>query len=87
MGQGEKRKTLELQIRKLELEKDHKPTASESKAPSVKLKLPCFNQVKDDMDAFITRFEVYCTSQAITKEKWNLHLSTLLTGDILEATT
>ena len=49
----------------------------------MKLKLPYFDQVEDDMDAFITRFEVYCTSQAIPKEKWNLHLSMLLTGDAL----
>ena len=35
------------------------------------------------MDAFITRFEMYCATQAIPNDKWNLHLSTLLTGEAL----
>ena len=83
MDHAEKLRALDIEARKVELQQEPRTSSSQNNAPQVKLKLPCFDQGKDDMDAFITRFEMYCATQAIPKEKWNLHLSTLLKGEAL----
>ncbi|KAJ8046591.1 hypothetical protein HOLleu_05316 [Holothuria leucospilota] len=47
-----------------------------TKAP----KLPKFEDGKDNMDAYLTRFERYADSRKWKKRSWALNLSTLLTG-------
>ncbi|KAJ8020220.1 hypothetical protein HOLleu_39750 [Holothuria leucospilota] len=47
-----------------------------TKAP----KLPKFEDGKDNMDAYLTRFERYADSRKWKKKSWALNLSTLLTG-------
>ena len=52
-----------------------------AKAP----KLPTFQEGKDDMDAYLLRFECYATAKGWNKEtEWAINLSTLLTGKGLE---
>jgi len=43
-------------------------------------KLPPFEEGKDNMDAYIQRFERYATVQNWQKEQWGEHLSALLKG-------
>ena len=53
---------------------------SEAKIP----KLPMFNDEKDDLDAYLQRFERYATLQSWKKENWALNLSALLSGKALD---
>ena len=57
--------------------------AKESKGPKPP-KLPYFNELHDDMDAYIQRFERYATAQKWSKEQWAVNLSALLKGKALE---
>ncbi|XP_072164343.1 uncharacterized protein [Diadema setosum] len=47
-------------------------------------KLPTFNDSKDQMDAYLNRFERYATTQRWPEEAWATNLSALLTGKALE---
>jgi len=47
-------------------------------------KMPPFDETKDNMDAFIHRFEIYATSQRWTTDKWAVYLAALLRGKALE---
>ena len=49
-----------------------------------KLKIPPFEDGKDDLDAYLRRFERYVESQGIDRGDWAVHLSTLLRGKALE---
>ena len=55
---------------------------SETKA--TRPKLPKFDETRDDMDAFLERFERFATSQKWKKETWAVSLSPLLTGKGLQ---
>ena len=57
-------------------------TAEKSKAKIPKL--PMFNDDKDDLDAYLQRFERYATLQSWKKENWALNLSALLSGKALD---
>jgi len=46
-------------------------------------KMPPFDDTKDNMDAFIHRFEIYA-SQKWPEDKWAVYLSALLQGKALE---
>ncbi len=46
-------------------------------------KLPIFHDDKDDIDAYIQRFERYALSVGWNKENWAINLSALLTGNAL----
>ena len=48
------------------------------------LKLPKYDESKDDMDAYINRFERYARAKEWGEEVWALNLSTLLTGQGLQ---
>ncbi|PIK42012.1 hypothetical protein BSL78_21134 [Apostichopus japonicus] len=53
---------------------------SKGRAP----KLPSFNQDRDDIDAYLHRFELYATSQKWNKTtEWATNLGALLQGDAL----
>ena len=47
-------------------------------------KLPYFDEDKDDMDAYLQRFERYARSQGLQETDWATHLSALLKGKALE---
>lgn len=49
-------------------------------------KLPCFND-KEDLDAYLNRFERYAASQRWLKQDWAVNLSALLTGKALQVFT
>ena len=68
-----------------------KPVESESETQSSSNrlrartpKLPAFNDGKDDIDAYLHRFERYAVGQNWNKEDWAINLSALLTGKALE---
>ena len=47
-------------------------------------KLPTFNDSKDNIDAYLQRFERFATSMKWKKETWATSLSALLKGQALE---
>ena len=47
-------------------------------------RLPCFDENKDNIDAYLNRFERYATVQEWPTEHWAVNLSALLTGKSLE---
>ena len=47
-------------------------------------KLPSFNENRDDLDAYLKRYERYATSQQWRQEDWAINLSALLSGKALE---
>ena len=47
-------------------------------------KLPTFNEDKDDLDAYLIRYEHYAKVQGWQESDWALNLSALLTGSALE---
>ena len=48
------------------------------------LKLPPFNEDKDDLDAYWTRFERACAAFEVKQEHWSTQLARLLQGKSLE---
>ena len=48
------------------------------------LKLPTFNEDKDDLDAYLNRFELACKAYAVKPENWSIQLARLLQGRALE---
>ena len=46
--------------------------------------LPHFDDKKDNMDAYLHRFEDYAVVQGGADDKWTVNLSTLLKGNALE---
>ncbi|XP_053388947.1 uncharacterized protein LOC123538510 [Mercenaria mercenaria] len=80
----------ELQIKEKELEveriKSTRP-AAEGSSRVLRPKLPRYDEVCDDMDAYIERFERYAVSQGWEEETWAMSLSSLLTGKGLEVYT
>ena len=60
---------------------DYGNTGNTQKAHTRPPKLPAFNEGKDDMDAFLQRFERYALPQDWKKEtEWAVNLGALLTG-------
>lgn len=47
-------------------------------------KLPPFDEDKDNIDAYLRRFETFATSQSWTRDRWAVSLSTLLKGKALD---
>lgn len=47
-------------------------------------KLPAFDETKDNVDAYIQRFERYAVSQNWHRNNWGAHLSALLKGKALD---
>ena len=61
-----------------------KPNVPTSLMKSKMPKLPYFNDQKDDMDAYLRRFERFATSMGWPASEWSTSLSALLTGKALE---
>lgn len=77
----------ELEMRRLELEQTHQGPGAKAhnnedraKAP----KLPSFVDGKDDLDAYLQRFERFATTAKWEKTGWASKLSALLSGRALE---
>ena len=49
-----------------------------------KVKIPAYQEHRDNLDAYISRFERYATSQAWPKKEWAVSLSALLQGKALD---
>ena len=47
-------------------------------------KMPCFEESKDNIDAFLHRFEIYAETQCWRRDQWAVYLSALLNGKALE---
>ena len=47
-------------------------------------KLPWFDEDKDNMDSYLSRFERYAEAQGWKNDQWSLHLSALLKGKALD---
>ena len=52
-----------------------------------KPKLPTFDEKRDELDAYIERFERFTASQHWNREDWAVRLSPLLTGKALQVCT
>ena len=81
----------ELRLKQLELDAQLRQSASESSVRTegnsggVKnLKLPLFNDEKDDLDAFLCRFERACQAYAVKSDDMSMQLARLLQGRALE---
>ena len=48
------------------------------------LKLPTFNEDKEDLDAYLNRFKRACQAYAVKPENWSIQLARLLQGSALE---
>ena len=70
-------------IDKLEQKLAVKETSSESFSNAKVPKMPFFDEVKDDIDSYLRRFERYSTAQKWKPESWAVNLSALLRGRAL----
>ena len=69
-------KQVEMQAQNPNLAQASSKNSQPYKAP----KLPKFDEDKDNMDAYIVRFERYAAAQKWDKKHWAVNLGTLLTG-------
>ena len=81
----------EIEKLQLEVEIENAKTKNETKlfeTPNIVKpkgpKLPKFEEGRDDMDAFLERFERFAIAQSWSKEYWAVYLSPLLTGKGLQ---
>ena len=72
------RMRLEFERQKGNVDKDTTPNPTGSGRP--KLKLPVFQDGRDDMDIYLTTFERLMTVQKYPESTWSIHLGILLTG-------
>ena len=86
-----KRETEEREIEKLKLQMRIKEMGTDAPAipadfipKGLRPKLPKFDENKDDMDAFLERFERFAESQLRPEAQWAVSLSPLLTGKGLQ---
>ena len=87
--QEERGRTHELEMRRIELEatreqgrQENYNTQQHSRATAPKL--PVFYQERDELDAYLSRFERYAEAQRWPIEQWCTNLSALLMGKALE---
>ena len=77
----------ELEMKRLELEQTHQGPGAQApnKEDRVKApKLPSFVDGKDDLDAYLQRFERFATTAKWDKAGWATKLSALLSGRALD---
>ena len=84
------REIMEMQLRLQELKRENPEEGDQeekkgSRVNSAKApKLPVFDEAKDDLDAYLQRFERYATSQKWEEDHWAINLSALLRGKALD---
>ena len=71
---------LQRAVFKVELEKQKSEKAAHARDP----KLPYFDESKDKMDSYLSRFEKYATANEWKKSVWAAYLSALLKGRALD---
>ena len=71
---------LQRAVFKVELEKQKAEKAAHARDP----KLPYFDESKDKMDSYLSRFEKYATANEWKKSVWTAYLSALLKGRALD---
>ena len=71
---------LQRAVFKVELEKQKAEKAAHARDP----KLPHFDESKDKMDSYLSRFEKYATANEWKKSVWAAYLSALLKGRALD---
>ena len=72
---------------KAETELRNSTTNDDATSSAIKVKgpaLPNFDDAKDDLDAYLRRFELFATAAKWQKENWAIALSSHLTGRALE---
>ncbi|XP_071479832.1 uncharacterized protein [Diadema antillarum] len=79
----QERETAELQLA-IAREKQTKSESSSNGCKARSPKLPPFQEDKDNIDAYLQRFERYAKNQNWPTTDWALNLSTLLTGKALD---
>ncbi|XP_071493976.1 uncharacterized protein [Diadema antillarum] len=79
----QERETAELQLA-IAREKQTKSESSSNGCKARSPKLPLFQEDKDNIDAYLQRFERYAKNQNWPTTDWALNLSTLLTGKALD---
>ena len=96
MTMERERREAELELRKMAMEEekmrieagqssDSRRTGTSGNGVSAKVpRLPVFHDDKDDLDAYIERFERFATTHHWPKESWASSLSALITGKALE---
>ena len=70
----------QMHLQKAELEKQKAEKAAHARDP----KLPYFDDSKDKMDSYLSRFEKYATANEWKKSIWAAYLSALLKGRALD---
>ena len=71
---------LQRAVFKVELEKQKADKAAHARDP----KLPYFDESKNKMDSYLSRFEKYATANELKKSVWAAYLSALLKGRALD---
>jgi hypothetical protein len=78
----------EKEIEMMKITKEEKEKRSgETEIRTNRPKLPKFDELNDDMDSYLERFEIYATVQNWKPEEWSITLSALLTGKGLQVFT
>jgi len=84
-----KKLQLELQSRATESQShtavDGSDDRTSSHVPNIKaMKLPPFHEEKDDLDAYLTRFERTCRAFNVPQNQWSFQLARVLQGQALD---
>ena len=79
---------LQLELEAMKKEKvttgEHTDHSNKTNLKSRSPKLPAFDDDKDELDAYLQRFERYATAQSWPEDNWAINLSALLKGKALE---
>ena len=73
-----------IRIHEANITREHLDSTRTSRNPARSPKLPPFNDTKDDMDAYIQRFERYAQNEGWDSDCLGVYLGSLLTGQALE---
>ncbi|XP_033726122.1 uncharacterized protein LOC117315829 [Pecten maximus] len=78
----------DIEMARLKMEQERsemsRSNSEEARSRSLRPKLPKFDEQKDDMDAFLERFEKFAIAQKWNTDNWAVSLSPLLTGKGLQ---
>ena len=80
----EKKRVHEIELAKIHYETQRLKDCSETKTIPVVPHLPSFEEEKDDIDAYIKRFEMYAAQCKWRESNYAMYLSSLLRGKALE---
>ena len=73
-----------IRLHEANITREHLDSTRTSRNPARSPKLPPFNDTKDDMDAYIQRFERYAQNEGWDSDCLGVYLGSLLTGQALE---